>query len=123
MSTRALQFDILLLGFRDPDTDAPLAKGVVNFYSAGTSTPLTVWDTKEKTGARTSVPLDDNGQFQVYGDGVYKLEILDSTGTPVSYSRYTVMVFINWKYLTPQVHRFLTHHLIILKSVRLVITR
>ena len=80
MGTRALQLDILLSGLRDPDTNAPLAGGVVYFYAAGTTTAKNVWSEKAKTNAFTFLTLDSNGSVAspYYGDGWYKIVVKDS---------------------------------------------
>lgn len=86
MSTRALQDGMMLLGFRDPTTDAWLAGGSVEFYSAGTLNAKTAWNDKDKASAITSVTLDSSGQAQVYFDGVYKFIVKNAAGT----TKYTL---------------------------------
>ena len=80
MSTRALQFELLLNGILHPTTGAPLAAGTVDFYAAGTTTAKNVWTSKAKAGAATSVTLGADGTKQIYGDGEYKLVVKDSAG-------------------------------------------
>jgi len=80
MTTRALQFDMLLAGLTDDDGD-PLASGTVTFYAAGTSTLKNVYTDKAKTAPYTTRTLDSSGRVHVYGDGLYKIVIKDSSGT------------------------------------------
>lgn len=82
MGTRALQLDILLSGLKDPDTNAVLSGGTVEFYAAGTTTAKNVWSEKAKTNAFTSVTLDANGSVAnpYYGDGWYKIIVKDAAG-------------------------------------------
>ena len=79
-ATRAIQIEFLMSGLNDPDTGETLNGGSVEFYSAGTTTPKNVWTEPAKTNAYTSYTLDTNGVIQLYGDGVYKVVVKDSTG-------------------------------------------
>jgi len=84
MSTRALQFELLLNGILHPTTGAPLNAGTVDFFAAGTTDPKDVWTEKEKTNDYTSITLAADGTALIYGDGNYKLVIKDSAGTPIA---------------------------------------
>ena len=58
-----------------------LVGGQVYFYSAGTTTPQTVWlDRAKTTPAANPYTLDANGTAQLYGDGLYRAVIKDSAG-------------------------------------------
>ena len=81
MSTRAIQSELLLAGFRDPVTDDFLDGGSVEFYSAGTTDPKNAWPNKDKTSPATSVTLGSDGTAQMYFDGVYKFIVKNSAGT------------------------------------------
>ncbi len=80
MTTRALQFDMLLAGLTDDDGN-PLAGGTVTFYAGGTSTLKNVYTDKAKTAPYTELTLDSGGRTHCYGDGLYKVVIKDSSGT------------------------------------------
>lgn len=84
MSTRAVQIEILLAGIRDASTGELVNGGTAYFYSAGTTTPKNVWTEKEKTNPFTSYPLSAIGTALLYGDGVYKINVLDVDGAQVS---------------------------------------
>jgi len=84
MSTRAVQIEILLAGIRDASTGQLVNGGTAYFYSAGTTTPKNVWTEKEKTNPFTSYTLSAIGTAQLYGDGVYKINVLDVDGAQVS---------------------------------------
>lgn len=59
-----------------------LSGGQVFFYGAGTTTLKTVWLDRFKTvPAANPYTLDTNGTAHIYGDGVYRIVIKDSTGT------------------------------------------
>ena len=83
MSTRAIQIEFLLSGLIHPTTYTPLTEGTVYFYAAGTTTAKNVWTEKEKTNAFTSYELATGGIKQLYGDGIYKIIVKDSSGTTV----------------------------------------
>lgn len=83
MTTRATQIDFLLSGLIDPSTSAPLTGGTAYFYEAGTNTAKNVWTEKEKTNAYSSVTLSTGGVSQIYGDGIYKIVVKDSSGSTV----------------------------------------
>jgi hypothetical protein len=80
VTTRAIQFEFLLAGLRDPDTHEPLTGGSVEFYATGTSTPKNVWTEEAKTNAYTTYTLDTNGVAELFGDGNYKVVVKDSSG-------------------------------------------
>lgn len=83
MSTRSLQIECLLTPVIDY-RDGSIASGyTVYFYSAGTSSAKNVYTEKEKTNPYTSRTLGSDGTVQVYGDGIYKIDILDTDGTTV----------------------------------------
>ena len=84
MSTRAVQIEILLAGIRDASTGELVNGGTAYFYSAGTTTAKNVWTEKEKTNPFTSYTLSAIGTALLYGDGVYKINVLDADGAQVS---------------------------------------
>ena len=75
MSTRALQFDVLLAGIIDPDTGSPVVGSVYFYEAGGTSSTKNVWTEKEKTNAYASYPLDSSGAAELYGEGIYRVII------------------------------------------------
>ncbi len=78
-SQAATQFDFLLSQVRTSTTS--LIGGQVYFYSAGTTTPKTIWlDRNQATTAANPYTLDANGTAQVFGAGVYRIVIKDSAG-------------------------------------------
>ena len=83
MSTRALQIECLLTPLYDYRNGSLCSAYTVNFYAAGTSTAKNVWTEKEKTNPYTTRTLGSDGTVQVYGDGVYKIDVLDGDGTTV----------------------------------------
>ena len=83
MTTRATQIDLLLSGIVYPATGAALAGGTVYFYTAGTSNTKNVWTEKEKSTPYTEYTLDSYGRAQLYGEGIYKFIIKDSTGSTI----------------------------------------
>jgi hypothetical protein len=83
MTTRALQFDVLLTPVHDYRTNSIASGYTVEFYAAGTTTAKNVWTEKEKTNPFTSRTLGSDGTVQVYGDGVYKILIKDADDTTV----------------------------------------
>lgn len=78
MSTRATQFDFLLAGLRDKSTGEPLNGGTVMFYEVGTTDAKEVWTEEDKINAFTSYTLDSNGIAELFGEGNYKVSILNS---------------------------------------------
>jgi hypothetical protein len=75
----ATQFDFLLAQVRTSTTS--LAGGKVYFYAPGTTTGKTVWlDHNQWTIAANPYTLDTNGTAQVYGSGIYRIVIKDSSG-------------------------------------------
>lgn len=64
----------------------PLSGGVVYFYSAGTTNPKSIYGTKEKTGAVTSITLDSVGRATSvkYASGLYKVVLKTNTGVAVA---------------------------------------
>jgi hypothetical protein len=82
-TTRALQFDILLIPVIDYRSQAIASGYTVYFYEAGTTTPKNVWTEREKSNPYTSVTLGGAGTAPVYGDGVYKLIVKDLDATTV----------------------------------------
>lgn len=91
MSTRAIQITELLTPVIDYRDGAVAASFTVEFYAAGTSDTKNVWTEKEKTNAYTTRTLSSDGTVQVYGDGIYKIIIKDTTPT-------TVYTWDNMKY-------------------------
>jgi hypothetical protein len=87
MSTKAQIIDFLLAGYRTKGTDKPLNAGTIDVTVAGTPNVAYVWDDRDKTlptvTGRSTITLDAYGKAEVYGDGVYKFVIKDSSGTTV----------------------------------------
>lgn len=87
MATKAKIIQFLLSGYNDPTTDLPLAAGTVDVTVGGTSNTAYVWDDRDKTlpttTGRSTITLDSAGRAEVYGDGIYKFVIKDSTGATV----------------------------------------
>lgn len=85
MASTALQIDALYAGLNDSDTGQSYSGAIVGFFEAGTTTPKAVWLDKDKTlptvAGQTQVTLDSNGVAQVFGDGVYKINIYAPTDT------------------------------------------
>ncbi len=84
MSTRAVQIELLLSGVRDATTSTLVAGGTAYFYEAGTTAPKNVLTEKEKTNPFPSYTLSAIGTALLYGDGIYKIDVLTSTGAQVS---------------------------------------
>lgn len=58
-----------------------LAGGEVEFFAAGTSTPKLIWlDRNKAVEAANPYTLDANGTAPLFGDGIYRMVIRDSTG-------------------------------------------
>lgn len=54
-------------------------------WAAGTSTPQTTWADALKVAANPNpIILDGRGEAVIFWDGVYKIQLLDATGSPVS---------------------------------------
>lgn len=54
-------------------------------WAAGTSTPQTTWADALKIAANPNpIILDGRGEAVIFWDGVYKVQLLDATGAPVS---------------------------------------
>ena len=83
MTTRALQFDLLLTPVVDYRDKSVASAWTVYFYAAGTSNAKNVWTEKEKTNAYTSITLNGDGTKLIYGDGVYKLIFKDTAAVQV----------------------------------------
>lgn len=82
--TRAVQVESLLSGLRD-SSGKLLTGGKVYTYTAGTTTPATVWtDANKATPAANPVTLDAAGKVSVFADGLYKFVVKTSTGATVA---------------------------------------
>ncbi len=78
MGTLAKQFDIFLIGYKHPDTGQPLSGGIVYFYEDNTTTPLPIWSSRDKASiAPNPTTLDSLGRAEIYGEGIYKIDIYD----------------------------------------------
>ena len=76
---RARAIDVLWEGLED-DSGNPLAAGKVYTYIAGTTTNKTTWTAVDKSSsAANPIILDAYGRAQIYGDGVYKFVVKDSS--------------------------------------------
>jgi len=74
----ALQVESIWNGLTD-NNGQPLAAGRVYTYSAGTSTPISLYTSSDKsTFATNPLILDGNGKAQVWGDGRYKFVVKSS---------------------------------------------
>lgn len=80
MSSKAQIFEALLSSQRA--LGITLAGGKVYFYIPGTTTLKTIYTTRAKTTpAANPCTLDANGQARIYGDGLYDVQVTDSTGS------------------------------------------
>jgi len=75
--TRAKLFDALLASQRA--SGVTLAGGKAYFYTPGTTSLKTIYSSQNKTVAANPVTLDANGQARVYGDGLYDVQVQNST--------------------------------------------
>lgn len=74
----AVQVESLWNGLTD-NSGQPLAAGKVYTYSAGTSTPVSLYTASDKsTSATNPLILDGNGKAQVWADGRYKFVVKTS---------------------------------------------
>lgn len=69
-------------------SNGSLAAGTATFYDAGTTTPRAVWTNRGMTtptaaGLLTPVTLTADGTAELYGNGVYRIVIKDSTGATI----------------------------------------
>jgi len=93
-----IQFDFLLSQVRG--TSGSLANGKVYFYSAGTTTPKTVYLNIGCTdNAANPYTLDANGTAHLYGNGTYRVVIKTSVGVTV-YDRDNLKIEDLWTPLT-----------------------
>ena len=75
----ARQVDYLLNGMRDT-SGRSLSLGKVYTYLAGTSTPAALYTARDKSGNATNpIILDSVGRAVVYGDGIYKFVVKNSS--------------------------------------------
>ena len=74
----AVQVESLWNGLTD-NSGQPLASGKVYTYSAGTSTPVSLYTSSDKSSSATNpLILDGNGKAQVWADGRYKFVVKTS---------------------------------------------
>jgi hypothetical protein len=74
----AVQVESLWNGLTD-NSGQPLAAGKVYTYSAGTTTPVSLFTASDKsTSATNPIILDGNGKAQVWADGRYKFVVKTS---------------------------------------------
>lgn len=77
----AVQVEALWSGLTD-NSGSPLAAGKVFTYYAGTSTPVSLYTSSDKsTNATNPIILDGNGRAQVWADGRYKFVVKTSSDT------------------------------------------
>lgn len=89
-STNATSIQFLLSQVRN--SAGALSGGKVYAYAAGTSTPKTIWLTRNKsTVAANPYTLDANGTAALFGDGLYRFVIKTSAGVTV-YDRDNITV-------------------------------
>lgn len=85
MASTAKQIDALWSGLNNPDTGESYSGAIVGFFETGTATPKAVWYDKDKTSPTaagvTQVTLSSNGVAEVYGDGIYKINIYSPEDT------------------------------------------
>lgn len=87
MAIYGYPFSFLFNQMRD-GADGSLAGGSVTFYAAGTTTPKAVWLDRAMTspsvgGILTPVTLTADGTAAIFGLGLYKVVIKNSTGVTV----------------------------------------
>ena len=71
----AVQVESIWNGLTD-NSGQPLAAGKVYTYSAGTTTPVSLYTSSDKTSSATNpLILDGNGKAQVWADGRYKFVV------------------------------------------------
>jgi hypothetical protein len=74
----AVQVESLWNGLTD-NSGQPLGAGKVYTYSAGTTTPVSLYTASDKSSSATNpLILDANGKAQVWADGRYKFEVKTS---------------------------------------------
>lgn len=79
LADNARQVDYLLNGMRDT-SGRSLSLGKVYTYLAGTSTPAALYTARDKSGnASNPIILDSVGRAVVYGDGIYKFVVKNSS--------------------------------------------
>jgi len=78
MATNAQIFNALLASQRA--SGVTLSGGKVYFYEPGTTNLKTIWLNRNKsTPAGNPYTLDSNGQAQIYGDGLYDIQVKNAT--------------------------------------------
>ena len=77
MGTKAQIFEALLSSQRA--SGVTLSGGKVYFYTPGTTSLKTVYSDRNKTIAANPFTLDSNGQARLYGDGLYDIQVKNST--------------------------------------------
>jgi len=83
MATQAAQVESVLSGFLDQNGN-PLASGKLYVFAAGTSTPFTTYQDKDKGVAHAHpITLDAQGQALVFIDGLVKFELRDSSDVAI----------------------------------------
>src|SRR4030042_2707774 len=93
MATKAQHIEFLLSQIRD--SVGSLAGGEIYFYSAGTTTPKTIWLDRDKVSeAANPYTLDVNGTAQLYADGLYKIVIKNAAGSTI-YTRDNLNFYDN----------------------------
>lgn len=79
----ALQVSFLIAGLVDTD-GLPLVSGTVGFFETDGVTPKTIWEDADKLVVSANpVTLDARGTAQVWADGLYSIEIKDSSGSVI----------------------------------------
>lgn len=82
--SRAEQVDIFWAGLRNND-GTPISGGLVYTYYAGTTTPLSLYTSQDKSASCTNpIVLNSEGRATAYGDGAYKFVLYDASGVLIS---------------------------------------
>lgn len=82
--SRAEQVDIFWAGLRNND-GTPISGGLVYTYYAGTTTPLSLYASQDKSASCTNpIVLNSEGKATAYGDGAYKFVLYDANGVLIS---------------------------------------
>ena len=82
--SRAEQVDIFWAGLRNND-GTPISGGLVYTYYAGTTTPLSLYTSQDKSASCTNpIVLNSEGRATAYGDGAYKFILYDANSVLIS---------------------------------------
>lgn len=88
MATEALQIDALWSGLMSSTNGKAYSGAIIGTFAADGTTPKAVWEDKEKTlptgAGKSQFTLDSSGAAEVFGDGVYVIEVYAPTDTLLS---------------------------------------